>query len=157
MFNFNTAKEDIENTQSLNDILNRAIWDTMLMSEKLKYLMGISNLSAIMKHGNLLKVDSPNKITICINIYNAAREKQYDLLSTMYYKIFYFGKDRVILDEGDDAKIITFTLFDAVTIRYTYNINPDDSDLRITTYEIIETDYEKLKINLFDTQTFLKK
>lgn len=156
MFDFNAAKEDIEgNTQSLNDISNRAIWDSMLMSDKLKYLMGINNFAAIMSHGNLLKVDSPNKITISINIYKATREKQYDLLSTMYYKIFYFGKEHIILDNGVDDKIITFTLLDAVTIRYTY-ISTDDSDLRITTYEIIETDYEKLKINLFDTQTFLK-
>lgn len=156
MFDFNTAKEDIGgNTQSLADISNRAIWDAMLMSEKLKYLFGINNFSAIMKHGNLLKVDSPNKITISINIYKATREKQYDLLSTMYYKIFYFGKELIILDNGVDDKIITFTLLDAVTIRYTY-ISTDDSDLRTTSYEIIETDYEKLKINLFDTQTFLK-
>lgn len=156
MFDFNAAKEDIEgNTQSLNDISNRAIWDAMLMSEKLKYLMGINNFAAIMSHGNLLKVDSPNKITISINIYKATREKQYDLLSTMYYKIFYFGKELIILDNGVDDKIITFTLLDAVTIRYTY-ISTDDSDLRTTSYEIIETDYEKLKINLFDTQTFLK-
>lgn len=158
MFDFNTAKEDIGNTQLLNDILNRAIWDNMLMSEKLKYLMGISNLSAIMKHkrSDLLKFDSPNKIVISINIYKSTYEKQYDILSTMYYKIFYFGKKRVILDNGEDDKIITFTLFDAVTIRYTYSISPDDSDLRTTSYEIIKTDYEKLKINLFDTQTFLK-
>lgn len=155
MFDFNTAKEDIENTQSLNDISNRAIWDVMLMSEKLKYLMGINNFSAIMKHGNLLKVDSPNKVTISINICNPSREKQYDLLVTMYYKIFYFGKEHIILDEGENAKIITFTLLNAVTIRYTY-ISTDDSDLRTTSYEIIKTDYEKLKINLFDTQTFLK-
>lgn len=156
MFDFNKANADIENNQFLEDISSRVIWDTMLMSEKLKYLMGINNFAAIMKHGNLLKVDSPNKITISINIYKATREKQYDLLSTMYYKIFYFGKERIILDNGVDDKIITFTLLDAVTIRYTY-ISTDDSDLRTTSYEIIETDYEKLKINLFDTQTFLKK
>lgn len=155
MFDFNTANADIENNQFLEDISNRVIWDAMLMSEKLKYLMGINNFAAIMKHGDLLKHDSPNKITICINIYKATREKQYDLLSTMYYKIFYFGKVRIILDNGVDDKIITFTLLDAVTIRYTY-ISTDDSDIRTTTYEIIETDYEKLKINLFDTQTFLK-
>ena len=155
MFDFNTANADIENNQFLEDISNRVIWDAMLMSEKLKYLMGINNFAAIMKHGDLLKHDSPNKNTICINIYKATREKQYDLLSTMYYKIFYFGKVRIILDNGVDDKIITFTLLDAVTIRYTY-ISTDDSDIRTTTYEIIETDYEKLKINLFDTQTFLK-
>lgn len=72
----------------------------------------------------------------------------------MYYKIFYFGKKRIILDNRDDTKIITFTLLDAVTIRYTYG--SVDSDIRTTSYEIIKTDYEKLKINLFDTQTFLK-
>lgn len=155
MFDFNKANADIENTQPLVDISNRAIWDTMLMSEKLKYLMGINNFAAIMKHGDLLKVDSPNKISICINIYKATREKQYDLLSTMYYKMFYLGKEHIRLNEDEDFTIITFTLLDAVTIRYTYN-SPDDSDLRITTYEIIETDYEKLKINLFNTQTFLK-
>ena len=155
MFDFNKANADIENNQFLEDISSRVIWDTMLMSEKLKYLMGINNFAAIMKHGNLLTEDSLNKVTVNINIYKASHEKQYDLLSTMYYKIFYFGKKRIILDNRDDTKIITFTLLDAVTIRYTYG--SVDSDIRTTTYEIIETDYEKLKINLFDTQTFLKK
>ena len=154
MFDFNKANADIENNQFLEDISSRVIWDTMLMSEKLKYLMGINNFAAIMKHGNLLTEDSLNKVTVNINIYKASREKQYDLLSTMYYKIFYFGKKRIILDKRDDTKIITFTLLDAVTIRYTYG--SVDSDIRTTSYEIIETDYEKLKINLFDTQTFLK-
>ena len=154
MFDFNKAKEDIENTQSLKDISNRAIWDFMLMSDKLKYLMGINNFAAIMKHGDLLKHDSPNKITICINIYKAVREKQYDLLSTMYYKMFYLGKEHIRLNDDEDCTIITFKLLDAVTIKYTYS--EENSDIRTTTYEIIETDYEKLKINLFDTQTFLK-
>lgn len=154
MFDFNKANADIENNQFLEDISSRVIWDTMLMSEKLKYLMGINNFAAIMKHGNLLTEDSLNKVTVNINIYKASREKQYDLLSTMYYKIFYFGKKRIILDNRDDTKIITFTLLDAVTIRYTYG--SVDSDIRTTSYEIIKTDYEKLKINLFDTQTFLK-
>ena len=154
MFDFNKAKEDIENTQSLKDISNRAIWDSMLMSDKLKYLMGINNFAAIMKHGDLLKHDSPNKITICINIYKAVREKQYDLLSTMYYKMFYLGKEHIRLNDDEDCTIITFKLLDAVTIKYTYS--EENSDIRTTTYEIIETDYEKLKINLFDTQTFLK-
>lgn len=155
MFDFNTAKEDIENTRSLKDISNRVIWDSMLMSDKLKYLMGINNFAAIMKHGDLLKHDSPNKITICINIYKAVREKQYDLLSTMYYKMFYLGKEHIRFNEDGGFTIITFKLLDSVTIKYTYN-GPDDSDIRTTAYEIIETDYEKLKINLFDTQTFLK-
>lgn len=154
MFDFNKANTDIENTKPLVDISNRVMWDTMLMSEKLKYLMGINNFAAIMKHGNLLTEDSLNKVTVNINIYKANSEKQYDLLSTMYYKIFYFGKKRIILDNRDDTKIITFTLLDAVTIRYTYG--SVDSDIRTTSYEIIKTDYEKLKINLFDTQTFLK-
>lgn len=154
MFDFNKANADIENNQFLEDISSRVIWDTMLMSEKLKYLMGINNFAAIMKHGNLLTEDSLNKVTVNINIYKASCEKQYDLLSTMYYKIFYFGKKRIILDKGDDTKIITFTLLDAVTIRYTYG--SVDSDIRTTSYEIIKTDYEKLKINLLDTQTFLK-
>lgn len=154
MFDFNKANADIENNQFLEDISSRVIWDTMLMSEKLKYLMGINNFAAIMKYGNLLTEDSLNKVTVSINIYKPTREKQYDLLSTMYYKIFYFGKKRIILDNRDDTKIITFTLLDAVTIRYTYG--SVDSDIRTTSYEIIETDYEKLKINLFDTQTFLK-
>lgn len=154
MFDFNKANADIENNQFLEDISSRVIWDTMLMSEKLKYLMGINNFAAIMKHGNLLTEDSLNKVTVNINIYKASREKQYDLLSTMYYKIFYFGKKRIILDKRDDTKIITFTLLDAVTIRYTYG--SVDSDIRTTSYEIIKTDYEKLKINLLDTQTFLK-
>lgn len=150
MFDFNTAKEDIkENTQSLNDISNRAMWDIMLMSEKLKYLMGINNFAAIMKHGDFLKVDSPNKITICINIYKATRQKQLDLMSTMYYKMYYMGKDTETFNDREGCRIVTFKLLDAVTIKYT-------SDIRTTTYEIIETDYEKLKINLFDTQTFLK-
>lgn len=154
MFDFNKANTDIENTKPLVDISNRAIWDAMLMSDKLKYLMGINNFAAIMKHGDILTEDSLSKVTITINIYKATYEKQYDILSTMYYKIFYFGKKRIILDKRDDTKIITFTLLDAVTIRYTYG--SVDSDIRTTTYEIIETDYEKLKINLFDTQTFLK-
>lgn len=156
MFDFNTAKEDISGntTQSLDDISNHAIWDAMLMSEKLKYLMGINNFAAIMKHGDLLKHDSPNKITICINIYKAVREKQYDLLSTMYYKMFYLGKEHIRFSEDEGFTIITFKLLDAVTIKYTYS--EENSDIRTTTYEIIETDYEKLKINLFDTQTFLK-
>lgn len=154
MFDFNKANADIENNQFLEDISSRVIWDTMLMSEKLKYLMGINNFAAIMKHGNLLTEDSLNKVTVNINIYKASSEKQYDLLSTMYYKIFYFGKKRIILDKRDDTKIITFTLLDAVTIRYTYG--SVDSDIRTTSYEIIKTDYEKLKINLLDTQTFLK-
>lgn len=157
MFDFNKVNTDIENTQPLVDISNRAMWDTMLMSEKLKYLMGISNFAAIMKHGDLLKHDSPNKITICINIYKDTREKQLDLISTMYYRIFYFSKEREVLNDSATRTVITFKLLDgAVTIRYTYS-SPDDSDLNITTYEIIETDYDKLKINLFDTQTFLKK
>lgn len=156
MFDFNKANADIENTQPLVDISNRAMWDTMLMSEKLKYLMGISNFAAIMKHGDILKVDSTNKISICINIYKATRKNQYDLLSTMYYRIFYFSKEREVLNDGATSTVITFKLLGGgVTIRYTYS-SPDDSDLNITTYEIIETDYEKLKINLFDTQTFLK-
>lgn len=155
MFDFNTAKEDIENPQSLKDISYHAIWDSMLMSDKLKCLMGINNFAAIMKHGNLLTEDSLNKVTISINIYKAVREKQYDLLSTMYYKMFYLGKEHIRFNEDEGFTIITFKLLDSVTIRYTYN-SPDDSDLRITTYEIIETDYEKLKINLFNTQTFLK-
>lgn len=155
MFDFNTAKEDIGgNTQSLADISNRAIWDAMLMSEKLKYLMGINNFAAIMKHGDLLKHDSPNKITICINIYKATREKQLDLISTMYYKMYYMGKDTETFNDSDHTKTVIFKLLDAVTIRYSFIYN--DSDIRTTTYEIIETDYEKLKINLFDTQTFLK-
>ena len=93
MFDFNKANTDIENTKPLVDISNRVMWDTMLMSEKLKYLMGINNFAAIMKHGNLLTEDSLNKVTVNINIYKASSEKQYDLLSTMYYKIFYFGKN----------------------------------------------------------------
>ena len=155
MFDFNTAKEDIGgNTQPLVNISNRAIWDTMLMSEKLKYLMGINNFAAIMKHGDLLKHDSPNKITICINIYKATREKQLDLISTMYYKMYYMGKDTETFNDSDHTKTVIFKLLDSVTIRYSFIYN--DSDIRTTSYEIIETDYEKLKINLFDTQTFLK-
>lgn len=155
MFDFNKVNTDIENNQSLEDISKYVIWDTMLMSEKLKYLFGINNFSAIMSHGKILKVDSPNKISICINIYKAVREKQYDLLSTMYYKMYYFGK---LIDGNTDTNKNTrnhiFKIFDAVTIKYTYS--EENSDIRTTTYEIIETDYEKLKINLFDTQTFLK-
>lgn len=150
MFDFNTAKEDIGNTQSLNDISNRAIWDTMLMSKKLKYLMGINNFAAIMKHGDLLKVDSPNKVTISTNIYKATYEKQNDILSTMYYKMYYMGKDMETFNDSEGYQIVIFKLLDAVTIKYT------NSDIRTTTYEIIETDYKKLKINLFDTQTFIK-
>ena len=69
MFDFNKANTDIENTKPLVDISNRVMWDTMLMSEKLKYLMGINNFAAIMKHGNLLTEDSLNKVTVNINIY----------------------------------------------------------------------------------------
>lgn len=155
MFDFNTAKEDIGgNTQSLDGISNRAIWDAMLMSEKLKYLMGINNFAAIMKHGNLLTEDSLNKVTISINIYKATMEKQYDLLSTMYYKMYYLGNDTETFNDSDHIKTVTFKLLDAVTIRYSFIYN--DSDIRTTSYEIINTDYDKLKINLFDTQTFLK-
>lgn len=154
MFDFNKANTDIENTKPLVDISNRVMWDTMLMSEKLKYLMGINNFAAIMKHGDILKHDSPNKITICINIYKATREKQLDLISTMYYKMYYMGNDAETFNDSDHTKTVIFKLLDAVTIRYSFIYN--DSDIRTTTYEIIETDYEKLKINLFDTQTFLK-
>jgi len=155
MFDFNTTKEDIRNSKSLEDISHRFIWDAMLMSEKLKYLMGINNFAAIMKYGNLLKVDSPNKITICINIYKAAKKKQYDILHTMYYKMYYLGKDIETFNDSVHAQIVIFKLFDAVTIRYTYS-NPSVSDIKTSTFEIIETDYEKLEINLLDTQTFLK-
>lgn len=153
MFDFNTAKEDIENTQSLNDILNHTIWDAMLMSAKLKYLMGINNFAAIMSHGKLLKVDSPIKVRICTSTYKSIRDKQANIINTMYYKMYWFGKEHETLNDREGVKEVIFKLFDAVTIKYTYVYL---NDLEDRTYEIINTDYEKLKINLFDTQTFLK-
>ncbi len=156
MFDFNNANEDIRNNQSLEDISNQFIWDAMLMSEKLKYLMGINNFAAIMKYGNLLKIDYPTKVTIHIKKHKAIRDKQTNLINIMYYNIYYFGNDVNTLNDEEQFKIVTFKLFDAVTIRYSYS-SPYDSNLITTSYEIIETDYEKLKINLLNTQTFLKK
>lgn len=156
MFDFNKVNTDIENNQSLEDISKYVIWDTMLMSKKLKYLLNINNFAAIMKHGDLLKVDSPNKVSVNINIYKAIRQKQFDILTTIYYRICYVSKAYEVLNSSEGLTIIMFKLLDSITIKYTYSSN-NNSDLYTTTYEIIETDYEKLKINLFDTQTFLKK
>lgn len=156
MFDFNKVNTDIENNQSLEDISKYVIWDTMLMSKKLKYLLNINNFAAIMKHGDLLKVDSPNKVSVNINIYKAIRQKQFDFLTTIYYRLCYVSKAYEVLNSSEDLTIIMFKLLDSITIKYTYSSN-NNSDLYTTTYEIIETDYEKLKINLFDTQTFLKK
>ena len=155
MFDFNKVNIDIENNQSLEDISKYVIWDTMLMSKKLKYLLNINNFAAIMKHGDLLKVDSPNKVSVNINIYKAIRQKQFDFLATIYYRICYVSKAYEVLNSSEGLTIIMFKLLDSITIKYTYSSN-NNSDLYTTTYEIIETDYEKLKINLFYTQTFLK-